>query len=284
MFTEAIPLALSKGAEIYASVSGGKDGQAMVKSLVDWQLPITGLIHADLGRVEWPQSMDMCRNLSEWHDIPLHTVTRSDGLDLLGLWQKRMLQLKGTGKPFWSSATNRYCTSDMKRATINKFFTSRSNFIISAEGIRAAESTKRASKIPLEIRREKTSSYYRNMNVLQAIEHYRPDKRLTLTWFPIFNYTTEEVWNTYGMTGALLVQARASYKTTGIIPEWWPFHPAYAMGNDRVSCMICILGCMGDLQNGAQHNPSLLQTMIAMEDEGQASFKHNWSLRNLLTA
>ena len=56
---DIINKAIAKGAKIYGSISGGKDGQAMINSLMTWGYNITGLVHADLGRVEWPQSMGM---------------------------------------------------------------------------------------------------------------------------------------------------------------------------------------------------------------------------------
>ncbi|GAA0561822.1 phosphoadenosine phosphosulfate reductase domain-containing protein [Chitinophaga japonensis] len=282
MSIELINIAINKGAKIYASVSGGKDGQAMVRSLVNWGYDIAGLIHADLGRVEWPHSIGMCERLAQEFGIPLHVVRRHDGLDMLAYWQRRMHQLKGTGKPFWSSSSNRYCTSDLKRASINKFFTGCGDFIISAEGIRAGESTARSEKAPLSLRTGKHSTYYDGMTVEEAIHAFKPGKKLALNWYPVFNFQLDDVWATYGVDDIWLEIARDEYEETGNIPDWWPFHPAYALGNDRVSCMLCVLGCIGDLRNGARHNPALLQEMIAMEEEGRATFKNKWSLKELV--
>lgn len=281
MSVELIRAAIEKGAKLFASVSGGKDGQAMTASLVNNGFPIAGLIHADLGRTEWPQSMDMCQTLSTQFDIRLNVVRRSDGLDMLAYWQRRMNMLKGTGKPFWSSAKNRYCTSDLKRGPINVFFTTQHDFIISCEGIRAGESIARGKKVPLSIRKSKTSSYYNDMTVTQAIAAYIPGKRLTLNWYPVFGYSINDVWRTYDMSNDLLLQARLEYKRTGNVPEWWPFHPAYVFGNNRVSCMFCVLGCNNDLNVAAKHNPTLLNELILMEDQGCATFKDNWSLKRL---
>jgi 3'-phosphoadenosine 5'-phosphosulfate sulfotransferase (PAPS reductase)/FAD synthetase len=279
---ELVQKALTKGAKLYASVSGGKDGQAMVKSLRNWGYPVEAMIHADLGRVEWPQSLTMCIQQSIELNIPLEVVKRSDGLDLLAYWARRMNKLMGENKPFWSSAQNRYCTSDLKREPINKFFRRRENFIISCEGIRAEESPARAKKSPLRIRPNITSTYYKGMTVEQAIENYNPKKRLALTWFPIFNYTIDEVWATYDMDNIALSLARDYYRRKSSIPTWWAFHPAYAMGNDRVSCMFCVLGSLNDLQNGARHNPKLLKEMIDMENQSGFTFKNKWSLKNLI--
>jgi 3'-phosphoadenosine 5'-phosphosulfate sulfotransferase (PAPS reductase)/FAD synthetase len=279
---ELIKYAIEKGAILVGSVSGGKDGQAMVKTLVNNKFPVTLLIHADLGRVEWPDSIKMCKRQSEELNIPLITVTRHDGLDLLAYWQRRMYKLMSKGKPFWSSAKQRYCTSDLKREPINKYFRSLpSNFIISCEGIRAEESSARAKKSPLSIRKEITSTYYDGMSVIEAIANFNPKKRLALTWYPVFNYTLEDVWLTYGMTMTDAEMARHAYACDKKVPEWWPFHPAYAFGNDRVSCIFCVLGSINDLKVGAKHNPDLLDEMIHMEDVSDATFRHNWSLRNL---
>lgn len=279
---EVIDIAIRKGAKIFASISGGKDGQAMSRVLINNNIKIEAFIHADLGRTEWPQSMGMCQKIADEHSRPLIVVTRADGLDMLSYWERRMKALKGTGKPFWSSAKQRYCTSDLKRGPINNFFRNcGSDFIISAEGIRALESKARAKKQPLSIRMNISSAYYKGMTVEQAINAYKPGKRLALNWYPIFNYTTEEVWQTEGMTNEKLSEARRFYTSNYTVPSWWPFHPAYAMGNERVSCMLCVLGSLNDLQNGAYHNSSLLNEMIKLEEEGNATFKNGWSLKNI---
>lgn len=296
---ELIKIALAKNAAVYGSVSGGKDGQAAVRTMKQNGIPLTGLIHCDLGRSEWPQSMAMCEKQAAEYGLPLHILRRRDGLDLLAYMQRRMRLLAGTGKPFWPSSAARYCTSDLKRGPSDAFFRHCGhNLIISAEGIRAQESTARAKKEPLSVRKGVTSDYYTyidGMNakgkpirkyfpVAECLLMYRPDRRLVLNWYPIFNMTLAEVWDSYGIDTEMLATARSIYAVGRFVPEWWPFHPAYAMGNDRVSCMLCILGSPGDLRNGARQNPSLLQEMIGMETESGCTFKEKFSLTELLTA
>ena len=282
---EEILNAISKGAKLYGSVSGGKDGQAMSKVIhtsMFSKLKLTGLIHADLGSVEWPESITMCENLALELHVPLTVVTRTDGSGLLAHWKNRMLKLKGTGKPFWSSSKNRYCTSDLKRDPIDKWFRNcRENFIISCEGIRAEESPGRAKKLPLSIRTRITNPFYLNMSVEEAIANYNPKKRLALTWYPIFNYSIKDVWATYNLKELDLIQARESYLYDNKVPVWWKFHPAYVYGNDRVSCIFCIMGSKNDLSVGKEHHPELLDKMIAMEEEGNATFKMGFSLKNI---
>jgi 3'-phosphoadenosine 5'-phosphosulfate sulfotransferase (PAPS reductase)/FAD synthetase len=315
--------AIKIGAQVFPNVSGGKDGQAMTKVLHDNHIPMAGLVHADLGRIEWHESLPMCEKLAEQFNLDLYVVKRTDGRGMVEHWANRMHQLQGTGKPFWSSKANRYCTSDLKRDVINKFYRNLPNcdFIISAEGIRASESDDRQVKSPLSINWRMTNDYYRQffpkldeylveikdikkvqlkkkeitiedaaakiaameIEIAESIiPHYTPGKRLVITWYPIFNFSTEEVWNTYGMTTEKLKEARLIYKQTRIVPTWWPFHPAYAYGNDRVSCVFCIMGCIGDLRVGAEHRPELLDELIAMEEFSGSTFKNKFSLKSLL--
>ncbi|PXX60672.1 hypothetical protein SAMN05660489_04402 [Pseudomonas sp. LAMO17WK12:I10] len=42
-------------------------------------------------------------------------------------------------------------------------------------------------------------------------------------------------------------------------------HYAYALGNDRLSCVFCLFGSKGDLRNGRRHRPELLGKYNAME-------------------
>lgn len=278
---DLIQKAVAAGAKIYSNVSGGKDGQAMTKALIDNGLKVERLIHADLGRVEWKESLGMCERLSELHNIPLSIVVRSDGQDLLSRWQSRMKKLEGSGKPFWSSSKNRYCTSDMKRDPITVFYTSTGNdFIISCEGIRSQESVARSKKEPLTFRRG-TSSYYKGMTPEEAIGNFKPGKKLILTYYPIFNFTVADVWSTYGNTVDQLEQYRQEYIQDKTVNPSWNFHPAYIYGNERVSCMICILGSCGDIKNGATHNPELFNTMVEMEAQSGFTFKQNQSLKDI---
>jgi 3'-phosphoadenosine 5'-phosphosulfate sulfotransferase (PAPS reductase)/FAD synthetase len=281
---EIIQSAIQKGAIIFPNVSGGKDGQALVKTLHTNQIPMAALIHADLGSIEWKESMSMCEKLAQEFSLDLFVVKRKDGRGLVEHWRNRMAKLKGKNKPFWSSSKSRYCTSDLKRDVINKFYRSlkHNDFIISAEGIRAGESKERAKKNPLQINYRISSTFYKGMTVQEAIEKFTPGKRLVLTWYAIFNFSTEEVWATYGMSEEKLMEARIIYKATKQVPSWWPFHPAYAYGNVRVSCVFCIMGCGSDLKVGAEHRPELLAELIQMEEESGHTFKNGFSLKSLV--
>lgn len=281
MFDQVL-YAISKGADVHASISGGKDGQAMLRVLYCHSIPLKSLIHADLGKIEWPQSLDMCKRMRTEYKLPLSIVTRTDKKGLIDRWRDRMEALKGKDKPFWSSSAARYCTSDLKRDPIDRHLRNLDNdFNISAEGIRSQESIKRAKLKPLSIRKRASSTYYHGMTVEQAIAAYVPGKRLSLTWYPIFNLSLEEVWGTYGMNSGLLQVARDRYMKTGKMVEWWPFHPAYVFGNNRVSCVFCVLADVGDLSVGAAHRPELLDELISMEQESGFTFRQGFTLSSL---
>jgi 3'-phosphoadenosine 5'-phosphosulfate sulfotransferase (PAPS reductase)/FAD synthetase len=282
---DLINLAVSKGAKIYPNISGGKDSQAMAKMLVNNSFPIEEFIYCDLGKIAWKEGLENCLQLSEEFSIPLRTVRRSDGLGLVDLWRRRAVQLKGTGKPFWSSSASRYCTSDTKRDPADKFYRNcGADFIISCEGIRAQESAARSKKSPLTIRTRITSKYYDGMTPEEAIANFKPGERLALTWLPIFNFSIADVWATYGNTPEDLVNARQLYAATGIVADYWKFNRVYVYGNDRLSCKFCVLASCGDLTNGAKFDSDLLDELIDLEIFGESTFKNGWSLTQLKTA
>src|SRR5882672_11379919 len=100
---DIIRIALSKRARIYVSISGGKDSQAMSRVLRNNHIPIEGFIHCDLGRTEWPESLEMCHKIANRYQRPFYILRRSDGIDLLQHWINKLKKHKGTGIPFWSS-------------------------------------------------------------------------------------------------------------------------------------------------------------------------------------
>jgi 3'-phosphoadenosine 5'-phosphosulfate sulfotransferase (PAPS reductase)/FAD synthetase len=278
--------AMEAGAALVISISGGKDGQTMLAALVSeyrargWTGPLVA-IHSDLGRVEWPQSLEMCEKICRQNDIELIIVRTHPAGDLIDRWKDRMRKLAGTGKPFWSSASNRYCTGEFKRDQINKYLR-RFELVISAEGLRAEESPARAKKKPLTTRSRITTKRLKNLPPQEALDAWSPGcGRVSLTWYPILDWDIESVWNACGTSGADLERRRKLYALGNEKQALagWPAHPAYVFGNERVSCMLCILASKNDLAVGAQHNPELLRTLIDMEDMSGATFKHKASLR-----
>lgn len=272
---------LDAGAVLVGSVSGGKDSHGQLTQLRLMGLKPDFLIHAHLGRAEWPQSLPMCQMLSEQNSCPLVVVRRPQG-DLVAQIEDRMRKLQGSGKPFWPSASNRYCTSDQKRDQINKHYRNY-DLLVSVEGIRAEESPARRKKPRLAIRSRITAKRLRKLSVAEALATRRPGERLALTWFPIFDVSTARVYELCGHSLFELDDRRLLYKEGEVEAalDGWGMHPAYVFGNNRVSCMLCVLAGVNDLRVGARHGRELLEIYLEFEHVGGSTFKHGFSLKSL---
>lgn len=248
---------VAEGAVLAVSISGGKDSQAILKVIKKWHQEEKlknklFAIHADLGRAEWDETPEFVEKYTSQLGVELVVVRRERNgkeMDLLDRWIERKEQLEGTGKPFWSSAMARYCTSDLKADPINRYLRQFDN-VISIEGIRWEESKARSLKPRWKVRTEIATK-----------------GRKALTWNAIIDYSMNDVFATWGQSVELYRKAQLEYRLTGKVPEWWNFHPAYAMGNDRLSCSICILGSLNDRLNGIKHNPKFADAIQALEDE-----------------
>lgn len=277
---------LSQGAALAISISGGKDSQALLNGLVTekhrlgWPGPVFA-IHAHLGRAEWQQTLPHCQKIARDAGVELIVVRRSQG-DLVDRWQQRMETLRGTGKPFWSSAANRYCTSDLKRGPINKHLR-KFKLVVSAEGIRADESRNRAKQPVLSVRGGITTSRLLGLKPSEAISQWQEQGRLALTWNAIHHWSLEAVWEACGTSLDDLERRRRLYRQGDLINalDGWPAHPAYVLGNQRLSCALCVLASRNDLINGARHNPQLYQELVEMEAQSGFTFRQDLSLAEL---
>jgi 3'-phosphoadenosine 5'-phosphosulfate sulfotransferase (PAPS reductase)/FAD synthetase len=220
-------------------------------------------IHADLGRAEWEQTPSFVEGLCLGYGVELVVVRRNregKDLDLVDGWQNRMTKLEGQHKPHWSSAKARYCTSDFKVKPINNYL-KQFDKVISIEGIRWQESKARSEK-PRIAKRDSML-------------------RKALTWNAIIDYTIDEVWATGAQSQTSYLEAQSSYRLTSKVPEWWNFHPAYAMGNTRLSCALCVLANNNDFKNGIKHNPALASLLSDMEKKSGFTFRQGRSIEDV---
>lgn len=248
----------NQDAIFYVSHSGGKDSQAMYLMLTA-MLPPNRIVvvHADLGvDMEWAGTQQHI-NTTISHDLNVVKSYYSSSGKLspgvvpgsrktLLLEVERKMKVRPDAPP-WPSSAARWCTSDLKTGPIYKFIRQDmkrrgATHAVNCLGIRAEESTARAKKIPAD-RNKKLSAAGREV----------------WNWYPIFDWTTEEVF-------------------TFIKMNHQEPHYAYQDGNERLSCMFCILGSANDLAHAAKVRPLLFKKYQDLEVESGYTLFHKQSL------
>lgn len=220
---------IAKGAIFFCNSSAGKDSQRMYIYLNEL-VPHEQLVvvHADLGEVEWPGVIDHINNTIE-HDLNVVKANKTFF---------EMVRSRGMfPSPRW-----RQCTSDIKRQPLMKFIRNYmkgvdSTIAVNCTGVRAAESNNRAKQAEFEINASETV--------------FKRVKRTVYNWKPIFNLSDDEVYD--GIYAA------------GQRPFW-----AYGKRgelNERLSCVLCIMGSVKDLRHGARENPELYKKYVELEKE-----------------
>ena len=320
---QAIPLAvqqaLSNGAALAISVSGGKDSDAMLRHLTAlhraqrWPGPLFA-ITADLGRIEWPGTFEHIQMVCSQLNVKLVIVRRRKG-GMIERWDERRQVLieqqelaaialgeeeaiapeREGDKPFWSSSAARYCTKELKTAEVDRYLR-RFGSVVCAVGIRAEESSSRAKKPHCQVRNDITTASLKAPRGLNAKEHEQWAEeaiarwegsdhtgRLALTWNAILDWPLEKVWETIGTSEDDLERRRSLYRSKDITAalKGWPGHWAYVSGNSRLSCSMCVLASAADIRNGAEHNPSTWLELATMEVQSGWSFQQGKWLSDL---
>lgn len=251
--TPEITRLIAQGALFAINTSGGKDSQAMGIEMLKLGIPARQLvfIHADLSEVEWRGTLEHAKAQADAAGIPFIVAKARDSqgndkgwFDML---DQRLNKNQGNVVPV-PTPKYRQCTSDLKRTPIErelKAYMRANGFtvLVSCEGIRAQESAQRS----------KRKAFTRLGTMEEA-------GRTAYTWLPIFDMTTDQVFATIAQAGEQ--------------PHW-----AYAAGNERLSCVFCIMGSKTDLANGARHNPELFQTYVTWEE--QTGFRIHADMRPL---
>lgn len=256
LVTPEITSALEVGAAVAIGVSGGKDSAATALATIDY-LEDAGhrgprvLIHSDLGRVEWRQSLPACQRIAVRLGLELMVVRRESG-DLVDRWRlrwennvRRYAELSCVKLILpWSTASMRFCTSELKTSIICRALVQRfpGQTILSATGIRRQESPNRA-KAPVAKPQPKLASVSRRTQGLD--------------WHPILDWTTQQVF--------------------GYLEEKEiPLHEAYTRyGSSRVSCCFCILSSQRDLGAAARcaENQAVYRDLVGLEAASTFSFQ-----------
>lgn len=244
--TPEVEQLLLKDAVAAIGVSGGKDSLAVALA-VGRHLDAIGhrgprlLVHADLGRVEWADSLPACQRLAQGMGWELMVVRRTAG-DLLARWQgrwaanaRRYAELECVKLILpWSTPALRFCTSELKAAVITRSLRRRfpTQDIVNVTGIRREESQSRA-----------------RMPVSKALPALARRKAAGVTWNAIIEWPLGAVLQEIANGGQRL-------------------HDAYTVyGTSRVSCVFCIMSSAADLDAAARcaDNVELYREMVELE-------------------
>lgn len=230
---------------VLLNTSGGKDSSVMawnVTRMAEAQGVKDRLVlgHATF-REEWDGTIEIVKKQAEQLGLPFHVVTRGEGL--LDYVRRRKM---------WPSSKARYCTSDFKRAPIDKLITKlapglvRRLKVLNVMGLRAEESPARAKKVAFKVNERRTNG-----------------RRHVDDWLPILGLKIGEVWET--------IKANA-------IPQ----HVAYSLGMPRLSCRFCIFSPKSALVLAGKHNIELLKEYVAVEKEIGHDFREGFKIAEVL--
>ena len=241
---------------VAAGVSGGQDSDALAIELnrflkrTDFR-GVFILIHSDLGLIEHAESLPQCRRLAAHVGVELVVV--KPRVPMLERWEKRFVDNSFRFENLervkllspWSSADMRFCTSEEKVAPITQYLKNRfpGKFIINAVGLRREESLNRRKK-PL----------------WQESKLLRGKKLQTdgLDWYPLLDYLQEHIAAVH-------------------FCEHFKRHPVYEKGNQRISCVFCVLASMNDLKIGLtdKHNLLSFKRIVNLEIKSTFSFQQS---------
>lgn len=252
--TPLVTQMLSAGCAVAIGVSGGKDSQACALRTAHYldELGHNGprvLVHADLGAVEWRDSLPSCQRLALHLGLELIVVRRKAG-GMLPRWRKRWISNVARYRELscvrlilpWSTPSMRYCTSELKVAPITSELKRRypDRAILNVSGIRRQESAARSRK------------------PIAALEsRLRRKKYDGATWNPIIDWTLDDVLAEIQGSGLCLHEAYTKY------------------GSSRVSCAFCIMSSVRDLQAATTccDNHDVYRAMVELEADSTFAFQ-----------
>jgi 3'-phosphoadenosine 5'-phosphosulfate sulfotransferase (PAPS reductase)/FAD synthetase len=221
--TPEVDALIAAGSPVACGISGGKDSCALafaVKEYLD-RAGHTGprlLVHSDLGRIEWQDSLRTCERLAEATGLELVVVRRRAG-DMVDRWLARWANNVERYQALscvrlilpWSTPAMRFCTSELKVDVICRELVRRfpGATVLNAAGIRRDESDQR-SRAPVARPQPKLTS--------------RTHATSGLDWNAICEWTERDVWECLGRHGFEPHEAYTAYHAS------------------RVSCCYCLAG------------------------------------------
>ncbi|MEB8488211.1 MULTISPECIES: phosphoadenosine phosphosulfate reductase family protein [Acidithiobacillus] len=252
--TPEVSALLEQNAVVAIGVSGGKDSDACAIAVSRYldQIRHQGprvLVHSDLGRIEWADSLPSCERLAARLGWELMVVRRNAG-DMMDRWLGRWANNVRRYNDLscvkiilpWSTPSMRFCTSEMKVTVITSALKKRfpGQHIINAAGIRRQESENR-----------------RRMPVSSLQPKLQRKGLAGINWNPIIEWPVEDVFATIESAGLRLHEAYTIY------------------GASRVSCPWCIMSSANDLQAaaGCAGNHEVYREMVELEIDSTFAFQ-----------
>lgn len=254
--TSEVAQLLANDCVVAVGVSGGKDSDACAIA-TDRHLRAIGhagprvLVHADLGRVEWRDSLRNCERLARHLGWELIIVQRKAG-DLLARWHSRWANSVARYVELscvklilpWSTPSMRFCTSELKVDQITSALKKRfpGQHIINVSGIRRQESPTRAK-----------------MPVAAPLAKLQRRGSAGMAWNAIIEWPLQDVLHAIRDAGLEL-------------------HEAYTLyGASRVSCVFCIMSSQRDLQAAVacEDNHDVYRAMVELEADSTFAFQGN---------
>lgn len=254
--TSDVSRLLERNCVVAIGVSGGKDSDACAIAVSRYLDGIGHagprvLIHADLGRTEWKDSLPSCERLAAKIGWELIVVRRQAG-DMMARWQGRWANNVARYENLacvrlilpWSSASMRFCTSELKVAVITSALRKRfpRSDIINVTGIRRQESETR-----------------QRMPISKPMPKLQKKGCAGLTWNAIIEWPVEDVFAIIAQEGLVLHEAYTIYKAS------------------RVSCTYCIMASLADLvaASSCADNRDIYVQMVELEATSTFAFQEN---------
>jgi 3'-phosphoadenosine 5'-phosphosulfate sulfotransferase (PAPS reductase)/FAD synthetase len=251
--------AVRRNAWIVFNLSGGKDSSAAMFAVNLW-LDRVGhprarrmAIHADLGRAEWASTPATVERIAAQAGMKLTVVRRAAG-DLVDRWIQRFENAKRRYAALetynligpWSSASLRFCQSEMKAAVIGPAIARMlpGERIISVLGLRRDESHTRAA-IPVAKADQRYAKAGNRQGTVMSL------------WNPLADWSADDVFRAHDLLGI-------------------PLHEAYTIwGSTRLSCRYCIFASLHDLRasSAAPLNHEVYRELAGIEARSTFPFQ-----------
>ena len=244
---------LASYAIVLCSISAGKDSAAALHELVSHAEAVgvrhrVRAVHADLGDVDWPHTVELAARHAARYDLPFTVVSRRQD-DLLGMVERRGM---------WPSSKARYCTSALKRTPVRTLMTElvarerqRGRVrdpvrVLHVMGMRAEESGARARR----------PAFSHDSGASNGRRHVDE-------WLPVHDWSLEDVRELHER-------------------EQLELHYAYRLGMTRVSCALCVLAGRDDLIRAAAHRRDLAARYEQVERTVEHRFRDDVSMADII--